>query len=75
MSIYEEQLPKEPLVKEPESSLYEALNNQLGTLLDYEELLYWYEQACDANDKAEMHSLNKQIIAYQKRWSLECYST
>ena len=25
MSIYEEQLPKEPLVKEPEASLYEAL--------------------------------------------------
>ena len=38
MSIYEEQQPKEPLQEEkPEGKLYEALHNQLGTLLDYED--------------------------------------
>jgi len=38
MSIYEEQDPKEPLiVEEPQVKLYEALHNQLGTLLDYED--------------------------------------
>ena len=38
MSIYEEQDPKEPLiVEEPQGKLYEALHNQLGTLLDYED--------------------------------------
>ena len=38
MSIYEEQGPKEPLVvEEPQGKLYEALHNQLGTLLDYED--------------------------------------
>ena len=36
MSIYEEEEPKEPLViEEPQGKLYEALHNQLGTLLDY----------------------------------------
>ena len=47
-----------------------AQTHSTQTLLDYDQLLYWYEQACDANDKAEMHSLSKQIIAYRKRWSL-----
>jgi ATP-dependent Clp protease protease subunit len=38
MSIYEEQQPKEPLhIEEPQGKLYEALHNQLGTLLDYED--------------------------------------
>jgi ATP-dependent Clp protease protease subunit len=38
MSLYEEQEPKEPLViEEPQGKLYEALHNQLGTLLDYED--------------------------------------
>tara|TARA_R110001592_G_scaffold233105_1_gene490638 strand:+ start:2808 stop:3416 length:609 start_codon:yes stop_codon:yes gene_type:complete len=38
MSIYEEEEPKEPLViEEPQGKLYEALHNQLGTLLDYED--------------------------------------
>ncbi len=38
MSIYEEQEPKEPLViEETQGKLYEALHNQLGTLLDYED--------------------------------------
>ena len=38
MSIYEEQSAKEPLiVDQSEGKLYEALHNQLGTLLDYED--------------------------------------
>ena len=38
MSIYEEEDPKEPLIiEEPQGKLYEALHNQLGTLLDYED--------------------------------------
>jgi len=56
MSIYEEQLPKEPLVKEPESSLYEALNNQLGTLLDYEDSVIFI------NDEITDHTLTDFII-------------
>ena len=38
MSLYDEQEEKQPLVIEkPEGKLYEALHNQLGTLLDYED--------------------------------------
>ena len=40
------------------------------TLLDYDQLLYWYEQACDAGNEKDMRKLYEQIIAYQKRWSL-----
>ena len=56
MSIYDEQLPKEPLVHEPESSLYEALNNQLGTLLDYEDSVIFI------NDEISDHTLTDFII-------------
>ncbi len=45
------------------------------TLLEYDQLLYWYEQASEAKDHAEMHSLSKQIVAFRKRWSLPCYSS
>ena len=57
MSIYEEQKPKEPLVIEPpQASLYEALNNQLGTLLDYE------DSAIFINDEINDHTLTDFII-------------
>ena len=49
--------------------------HSMQTLLEYDELIYFYEQATDANDKAEMHSLSKQIVAYENRWSLPCYFT
>jgi len=57
MSIYEEQKPKEPLVIEPpQASLYEALNNQLGTLLDYEDSVIFI------NDEINDHTLTDFII-------------
>ena len=56
MSIYEEGAPKEILVKEPESSLYEALNNQLGTLLDYDDSVIFI------NDEITDHTLTDFII-------------
>jgi|TARA_R110002049_G_scaffold149965_3_gene313119 ATP-dependent Clp protease, protease subunit len=57
MSIYEEQTPKEPLVIEPpQASLYEALNNQLGTLLDYEDSVIFI------NDEINDHTLTDFII-------------
>ena len=57
MSIYEEQRPKEPLVIEPpQASLYEALNNQLGTLLDYEDSVIFI------NDEINDHTLTDFII-------------
>ena len=57
MSIYEEQQKKEPLVIEkPQASLYEALHNQLGTLLDYEDSVIFI------NDEITDHTLTDFII-------------
>ncbi len=57
MSIYEEQQPKEPLViEEPQGKLYEALHNQLGTLLDYEDSVIFI------NDEITDHTLTDFII-------------
>ena len=57
MSIYEEQQPKTPLViEQPQASLYEALNNQLGTLLDYEDSVIFI------NDEINDHTLTDFII-------------
>lgn len=57
MSIYEEQQPKTPLViEQPQASLYEALNNQLGTLLDYEDSVIFL------NDEITDHTLTDFII-------------
>ena len=57
MSIYEEQDPKEPLiVEEPQGKLYEALHNQLGTLLDYEDSVIFI------NDEITDHTLTDFII-------------
>ena len=57
MSIYEEQQQKEPLVvEEPQGKLYEALHNQLGTLLDYEDSVIFI------NDEINDHTLTDFII-------------
>ena len=57
MSIYEEQEPKTPIViEQPQASLYEALNNQLGTLLDYEDSVIFI------NDEINDHTLTDFII-------------
>ena len=57
MSIYEEQQPKQPLVvEEPQGKLYEALHNQLGTLLDYEDSVIFI------NDEITDHTLTDFII-------------
>jgi ATP-dependent Clp protease protease subunit len=60
MSIYEEQQPKQPLTEEvgdrPIGSLYEALHNQLGTLLDYEDSVIFI------NDEITDHTLTDFII-------------
>ena len=57
MSIYEEQHPKTPIViEQPQASLYEALNNQLGTLLDYEDSVIFI------NDEINDHTLTDFII-------------
>ena len=57
MSIYEEQEPKQPLVvEEPQGKLYEALHNQLGTLLDYEDSVIFI------NDEITDHTLTDFII-------------
>tara|TARA_R110000803_G_scaffold10073_2_gene31181 strand:+ start:293 stop:901 length:609 start_codon:yes stop_codon:yes gene_type:complete len=57
MSIYEEQQQKVPLaIEQPQSSLYEALNNQLGTLLDYEDSVIFI------NDEINDHTLTDFII-------------
>ncbi len=57
MSIYEEKQQKEPLVvEEPQGKLYEALHNQLGTLLDYEDSVIFI------NDEINDHTLTDFII-------------
>tara|TARA_R110002050_G_scaffold118879_2_gene236559 strand:+ start:1072 stop:1680 length:609 start_codon:yes stop_codon:yes gene_type:complete len=57
MSIYEEQQKQVPLaIEQPQSSLYEALNNQLGTLLDYEDSVIFI------NDEINDHTLTDFII-------------
>tara|TARA_R110001592_G_scaffold341418_1_gene630416 strand:+ start:141 stop:749 length:609 start_codon:yes stop_codon:yes gene_type:complete len=57
MSIYEEQSAKEPLiVDQSEGKLYEALHNQLGTLLDYEDSVIFI------NDEINDHTLTDFII-------------
>ena len=57
MSIYEEEDPKEPLIiEEPQGKLYEALHNQLGTLLDYEDSVIFI------NDEINDHTLTDFII-------------
>ena len=49
--------------------------HSMQTLLEYDQLIYWYEQAVDNKDNQEIHSLSKQIVAYENRWSLPCYFT
>ena len=57
MSIYEEKEPKKPLeIEKPEGRLYEALHNQLGTLLDYEDSVIFI------NDEINDHTLTDFII-------------
>ena len=57
MSIYEEEQPKEPIqIEQPEGKLYEALHNQLGTLLDYEDSVIFI------NDEINDHTLTDFII-------------
>lgn len=57
MSIYEEQEQKVPLVvEESDGKLYEALHNQLGTLLDYEDSVIFI------NDEINDHTLTDFII-------------
>ena len=57
MSIYEEQDQKVPLViEESNGKLYEALHNQLGTLLDYEDSVIFI------NDEINDHTLTDFII-------------
>tara|TARA_R100001377_G_scaffold77364_1_gene54615 strand:+ start:333 stop:941 length:609 start_codon:yes stop_codon:yes gene_type:complete len=57
MSIYEEHQQKVPLaIEQPQASLYEALNNQLGTLLDYEDSVIFI------NDEINDHTLTDFII-------------
>ena len=53
----------------------EPKTHSMQTLLEYDQLIYWYEQAVENKDNQEIHSLSKQIVAYEKRWSLPCYFT
>ena len=57
MSIYDEGNQKQPLqIEQPEGKLYEALHNQLGTLLDYEDSVIFI------NDEINDHTLTDFII-------------
>ena len=57
MSIYDESAKKQPLVEEkPEGKLYEALHNQLGTLLDYQDSVIFI------SDEITEHTLTDFII-------------
>ena len=57
MSIYDEANEKQPLqVEQSEGKLYEALHNQLGTLLDYEDSIIFI------NDEITDHTLTDLVI-------------
>ena len=57
MSIYDEANEKQPLqVEQAEGKLYEALHNQLGTLLDYEDSIIFM------NDEITDHTLTDLVI-------------
>ena len=57
MSIYDEAEEKQPLqIEQPEGKLYEALHNQLGTLLDYEDSIIFI------NDEITDHTLTDLVI-------------
>tara|TARA_Y100000004_G_scaffold57594_1_gene64130 strand:+ start:60 stop:668 length:609 start_codon:yes stop_codon:yes gene_type:complete len=57
MSLYDEKEQKQPLeIEKPEGKLYEALHNQLGTLLDYEDSIIFI------NDEINDHTLTDLVI-------------
>ena len=57
MSIYEEEQKKEPLkIETKNSELYEALNNQLMTLVDFKDSIIFL------NDEINQHTLTDLII-------------
>jgi len=47
----------------------------MDVILELDLLHYNFDLAYEAGDTPEMVSISKQIIAYQKRWSLPCSST
>jgi len=67
MSIYEEQGPKEPLViEEPQGKLYEALHNQLGTLLDYEDSVIFINDEINDNTLTDFIIRMRSLLQHRK---------
>ncbi len=67
MSIYEEQDPKEPLVvEEPQGKLYEALHNQLGTLLDYEDSVIFINDEINDNTLTDFIIRMRSLLQHRK---------
>jgi len=67
MSIYEEQEPKEPLVvEEPQGKLYEALHNQLGTLLDYEDSVIFINDEINDNTLTDFIIRMRSLLQHRK---------
>jgi len=51
------------------------MEHSMDTLLEFDHLLYQLDQAFQSNDKAKITQLENEIEAFDKRWSLSCYST
>ena len=67
MSIYEEQQPKQPLViEEPQGKLYEALHNQLGTLLDYEDSVIFINDEINDNTLTDFIIRMRSLLQHRK---------
>ena len=67
MSIYEEQSPKEPLqIEQPEGKLYEALHNQLGTLLDYEDSIIFINSEINELTLSDLIIRMRSLLQHRK---------
>jgi hypothetical protein len=58
-------------IKSQEVNQYSSMD----VILELDLLHYQFDLAYESGDRPEMVSLSKQIVAYQKRWSLPCSST
>ena len=67
MSIYEEQKPKKPTSpEETQGKLYEALHNQLGTLLDYEDSVIFINDEINDNTLTDFIIRMRSLLQHRK---------
>ena len=67
MSLYDETTEKEPLIiEQPEGKLYEALHNQLGTLLDYEDSIIFINSEINELTLSDLIIRMRSLLQHRK---------